>query len=236
MAEMNEKKVAILQSNYIPWKGYFDIINYVDEFIIYDDVQFTKRDWRNRNLIKSRQGLIWLTIPVNTKGKQTQKINNTEISNSFWREKHWRAIKTNYSKAPYFSFYAPLFEEAYLNTDFKYLSNVNYHFIQIINKCLGIKTKISLSDQYNLEGNKTEKLISICKQVDASQYLTGTSAKNYLETDLFKQENIEVSWMDYFGYPEYRQSYPPFVHELSIIDLIFNEGENACRFMKSFNK
>ncbi len=233
---MNDKKVAILQSNYITWKGYFDIINYVDEFIIYDDAQYTKRDWRNRNLIKSPQGLIWLTIPVITKGKQTQKINKTEISNTFWREKHWRTIKTNYSKAPYFSFYAPLFEEAYLNTEYEYLSDVNCHFIQMVNKCLGINTKISQSNQYRLEGNKTEKLVSICKQVGASQYLTGKSATNYLETELFKQEDIEVLWMDYSAYPEYSQLHPPFVHELSIIDLIFNEGENACSFMKSFNK
>ena len=233
---MNEKKVAILQSNYIPWKGYFDIINSVDEFIIYDDAQFTRRDWRNRNLIKSRQGLIWLTIPVETKGKQLQKINETKIANSYWAKKHWNAIKLNYSKAAYFKSFSSIFEDAYLNTEFKFLSDVNYHFIQIINKCLEIKTKISNTNQFKIEGNKTEKLVAICKQANATEYLSGPAAKNYLETDLFEQENIKVSWIDYSGYPEYTQLHPPFYHEVSILDLIFNEGVNTFRYMKSFSK
>lgn len=232
---MGEKKVAILQSNYIPWKGYFDIINSVDEFIVYDEVQFTKRDWRNRNLIKTPQGTMWVTIPVNTKGRRQQKISETVISDSNWGKKHWNAITLNYSKTPYFKILAPLFEEAYLNTSFYYLTDINNRFIQIINNFLGIKTKITQSAQFHFEGDKTEKLVSICKQAGASEYLSGPAAKNYLDNDLFAKENIKVSWMDYSGYPEYNQLYPPFMHQVSILDLIFNEGENATRFMKSFN-
>ena len=107
------KKVAILQSNYIPWKGYFDIINLVDEFILYDDMQYTRRDWRNRNQIKTVDGVKWLTIPVDTKGKFFQKINETKVSDHKWAEAHWKAICLNYAKAPYFKTYEPLFEELY---------------------------------------------------------------------------------------------------------------------------
>ena len=107
------KKVAILQSNYIPWKGYFDIINMVDEFILYDDMQYTRRDWRNRNQIKTVDGVKWLTIPVESKGKFFQKINETKVSSSKWAQEHWKAICLNYAKAPYFKTYEPLFADIY---------------------------------------------------------------------------------------------------------------------------
>jgi len=184
-------------------------------------------------LIKSPNGLIWLTVPVHTKGKHLQKINETLISDSNWGKKHWNTITLNYSKAPYFKTFAPLFEETYLNTKFDYLSEVNNRFIQIINGFLGINTKITQSTQYQIESTRTEKLVSICKQTGATEYLSGPAAKNYLDEERFKQENIKVTWIDYSAYPEYSQLYPPFVHQVSILDLIFNEGKNATRMMKN---
>ncbi len=229
------KKIAIVQSNYIPWKGYFDFINMVDEFVFYDDMQYTKRDWRNRNKIKTQNGLLWLSIPVEIKGKYFQKINETKVSEKDWAKKHWQTIKNNYSKTKYFKEYKDIFENLYLNSEEKYLCQINYKFLITINKILGITTKIKYSNEFKLLDGQTEKLLGICKQCNADTYLSGPAAKNYFDEALAKQENIKVEWMDYSGYKEYEQSYPPFEHGVSILDLIFNEGPNTTKFMKSFN-
>ena len=228
---MVEKKVAILQSNYIPWKGYFDIINMVDEFILYDDVQYTKNDWRNRNLIKTKNGKQWITIPVHQKNLE-QKIKDTLVSNDIWRKKHWKTIVQNYSKALHFKDYKNLFEELYFDSNEKFLSKINFRFTVAICRILGIKTKISWSMDYNLVAGKTERLVDLCKQVCATEYISGPSAKSYIDKDMFEKEEIKLSYMDYSGYPEYTQLFPPFEHAVSIIDLIFNEGPDAQQYMK----
>lgn len=228
------KTTAIVQSNYIPWRGYFDLINSVDEFILYDDMQYTRRDWRNRNAIKSLGGLLWLTIPVQVKGKYFQKIKDTMVADDNWARDHWRSIVHNYSKASYFSKYKKLFEDLYIGSPDKYLSQINYRFIVAICRILGIDTTISWSMDYDLVGDKTERLVNLCKQAGATKYLTGPAAKAYLEEELFKREGIDVSYMDYSGYPDYRQLYPPFEPNVSMIDLVLNEGPDAGRYMKSF--
>jgi hypothetical protein len=228
------KKIAILQSNYIPWKGYFDLINMVDEFILYDDMQYTRRDWRNRNKIKTSNGLLWLTIPVEVKGKYFQKINETKISEKDWAKKHWQTIALNYAKTKYFKEYKDRFEELYLGDNEEYLSQINYKFIMAINDVLGISTKIRWSSEFDLVDGQTERLLGICKDCQADVYISGPAAKDYLDESLFEAENIKVEWMDYSGYSEYAQSYPPFEHGVSILDLIFNEGPHAASFMKSF--
>lgn len=230
------KKIAIIQSNYIPWKGYFDIINMVDEFILYDTEQYSRRDWRNRNKIKTPKGLLWLTIPVEVKGKFFQKINETKICVKDWNKKHWKTITLNYAKAKYFKEYKEYFEELYLSCNEEYLSEINFKFINAINQLLGIKTKIRWSMEFDLPEGKNEKLIAICKQCNANIYLSGPAAKHYLEEELFKKEGIKVEWMDYSGYPEYPQLYQPFEHGVSIIDLIFNTGPEATKYMKSFGE
>lgn len=227
-----KKKVAIVQSNYIPWKGYFDIINHVDEFILFDDVQYTRRDWRNRNRIKTPNGLVWLTIPVEVKGRYNQKINETRIANPKWAKKHWATISQNYAKAPYFKEYESLFSAFYLNlVEETYLSQVNYQFIKCINAILGITTILSWSSDYDLVEGKNERLIELCKQAKATEYISGPAAKGYIDEELFQKENIQLTWMDYIGYPVYHQLFPPFEHGVSVLDLIFNEGPNAMKFM-----
>lgn len=227
------KKIAILQSNYIPWKGYFDLINSVDEFIFYDEVQYTKNDWRNRNKIKTKQGLQWLTIPVRQESLD-QKINDTKISDKKWKKKHWSSISQNYSKSKYFKEYKDTFEELYLSCEEEYLSEINYKFIRTINKILEIDTKLTFSNDYELIGGQTERLINLCKQSNATHYLSGPAAKSYFDEDLANNEGIQVEWMDYSGYQEYSQLHFPFEHGVTILDLIFNEGKNAKKFMKSF--
>jgi hypothetical protein len=228
------KKVAIVQSNYIPWKGYFDLINFVDEFILFDDVQYTRRDWRNRNRIKTPNGPVWLTIPVQVKGKYLQKIRETVTSSPLWSTRHWKTIVQNYSRAPYFEEYRDFFENLYQQSDEKYLSLINERFIRAICRALGIETTISRSSDYEVIVGKSERLVHLCKQTGADGYVSGPIAKNYLDKKLFAREHIEVTFMDYSGYPEYHQIYPPFEHSVSIIDLMLNEGPNARNYMKSF--
>ena len=229
------KKIAILQSNYIPWKGYFDLMNQVDEFILYDDMQYTKNDWRNRNMIKSVNGTQWLSIPVKSKGKGLQKIAEAEIAKSNWGRKHWQTLIANYSKTPYFNEYREQFEDLYLDCDEIYLSQINYRFLTLINKILGIKTTLLWSSDFNLVGDKTERLVSLCQDTQANEYISGPAAKSYMNEEIFAEANIKINWMDYSDYPEYHQMGSAFEHGVSIIDLIFNEGKGASRYMKSFN-
>lgn len=230
------KKIAILQSNYIPWKGYFDIINMVDEFILYDDMQYTRRDWRNRNKIVTPNGLLWLSIPVENKGKFYQKINETKVVDKQWIDSHWRSIQLNYSRARYFDEYAEQIKGIYERCrEEKFLSMINYKFIRGICDILGIKTQITWSSDYKLVDGKTERLIGLVKEAKGDYYLSGPAARDYIDDNLFKQANIKLDWMDYSGYPEYHQLFNGFEHGVSVLDLIFNEGINAVKFMKSFN-
>lgn len=229
------KKIAILQSNYIPWKGYFDLINMVDEFIIYDTAQYTKNDWRNRNRIKSSNGLVWLTIPAK-KINLEQSISDTHVADLNWSKKHWKTIAQNYSKAPYFKQYKDIFEEFYQSNEDLNLSSINRELIRIINGILGIKTVIRCSSEFELIDGQTERLMSICKQAGADSYLSGPAAKDYFDMSVADKWKIQVEWMDYSGYEVYCQLYPPFEHGVTILDLIFNEGPNSTNYMRSFSR
>lgn len=208
----------------------------VDEFVIYDDMQYTRRDWRNRNMIKTKDGVKWLTIPVEAKGKYFQKINETKISDTSWTENHWNTIKHSYSKAKYYEEYKDIFEELYLDCKEEYLSKVNYRFLKKICEMLGINTPMTWSSEFTLLEEKTERLVDICKKLGATDYYSGPAAKAYMNEELFEKENITIHYFDYSGYPPYRQLHGEFTHAVSIIDLLFNEGIDAPNFMKSFNK
>ena len=226
------KKIAVLQSNYIPWKGYFDLINQADEFIIYDEMQYTKNDWRNRNKIKTISGNEWLTIPVRIESLH-QKINETKIFDSKWSKKHIATLQTNYGKSKCFKETKDFVFDLYNQTsNLSLLSEVNYVFIKSICEYLKINTRISLSTNYNLIEGKTERLVDLCLQTNASHYISGPSAKNYIDEKLFIENNINIQWMDYSGYKEYQQINPPFEHGVSILDLIFNEGTKSADYLK----
>lgn len=228
------KRVAISQSNYIPWKGYFDLINRVDEFILYDDMQYTRRDWRNRNNIKTPAGTAWITIPVEVSGKYYQKIRETAIFDTSWPRQHLTAISQNYKKARYFNQYKSFLESLYLDTSERELSRVNHRFLSAFCALLGITTKITWSMDYRLIEGKTERLVDLCKQAGATEYVSGPAAKDYMDETLFREAGIALVYMDYSGYPKYEQLYPPFEHGVSIIDLVLNTGPDATQYMKSF--
>lgn len=230
----NNKKIAILQSNYIPWKGYFDLINSVDEFIFYDEMQYTKNDWRNRNKIKTLQGTSWLTIAVRQLHLQ-QRINETQVFDPQWGIKHWRTLSQTYAKAPYFARYKTELEALYLTPDFTNLSQINAAFIKQICVWLGITTKISWSSDYTLGEGKSERLLQLVQDAGGSSYLSGPAARDYLNVDLFAAAGIQVEWMNYDSYPQYKQlGAAPFEHGVTVLDLLFNTGPEAPAFMKSF--
>ncbi|MCK4413386.1 MAG: WbqC family protein [Candidatus Eisenbacteria sp.] len=230
-------RAAIVQSSYIPWKGYFSLIQLVDDFILYDDVQYTHRDWRNRNRIKTRQGPKWLSIPVAVKGRFTQRVRDAEISDPRWARKHWNTICANYARAPFFDEIAarlePLFEQCGRERG---LSAINSRLTRGLAAMLGITTRIHDSAGFELHGNRTERLVHLCRQLGATDYLTGPRAADYLDERCFLEAGMRVCWMDYSGYPEYPQLFsPPFIHEISVIDLLMNQGcTGAEAYMAAF--
>ena len=225
------KKVAILQSNYIPWKGYFDLIASVDEFILFEDAQYTRQDWRNRNQIKTPQGVQWLTIPI--KGRFTQTIRETEIAGDDWQRVHWKCFAQNYRRAPFYSEISEILEPIYGPTSaYTHLSPLNRDLIQVVCHYLGITTKISSSGDYRLIEGKTERLVDFCVQANGTSYVSGPSAKNYLDERLFASRGLSVEWFDYEGYPPYNQLWGEFTHHVSILDLLFNCGKSAPRYMR----
>jgi hypothetical protein len=228
------KSVAIVQSNYVPWKGYFDLIGSVDEFILLDDLQYTRRDWRNRNQIKTTAGLHWLSIPVQVKGRQGQAIKDVKVVSPRWTSKHWRTLQHHYARARAFEPLRDPVAEMYRDAaHLESLSLINHLFITRICAWLGVRTRITWSMDYASVQGKSERLLSLCQASGATHYLSGPMARSYLDLSLFERARIPVTFFDYSDYPPYPQLYPPFTHNVSVLDLLLSEGPAAARFLKS---
>lgn len=227
------KRVAIVQPNYIPWKGYFDLIRAVDEFVLLDNVQYTRRDWRNRNRIKTAQGVQWLSIPVQVKSRYLQLINETEISDPDWARAHWKILAHNYGRAPHFETFRSAVEDLYLGSEAQVLSEIDRRFTVVLCSLLGISTPITIASELAgpVEG-RSARLLGLCRAVGATEYLSGPSAREYLDVALFAANGISVDFADYSGYPEYPQLHPPFEHAVTVLDLLFNTGPDAVAYMK----
>lgn len=223
-------KAVILQSNYIPWKGYFDLIHDADVFIFYDDVQYTKNDWRNRNKIYTPNGLQWLTIPIAGDAVK-KKISEVELKDSKWQQLHYRSLSLGYARAPFYSQLKPLLEKIYLSRNWERLIDINHFQIEYISSLIGISTLFKRSSDYTIEGDRVQKLINLLKQAGADTYISGPAAKNYLAgyEDTFSENNIKLVYKDYSGYPEYPQLSTPFEHGVSILDMIANIEINQIK-------
>jgi hypothetical protein len=232
---MPRKRVATVQSSYIPWKGYFDLIRAADEFILLDDVQFTKRDWRSRNRIKTKDGPAWLTIPVHTKGRFVQRIQDVTISDPEWGVRHWKTIRSSYARTPFFANFASLLEPMFCQPGTDSLSRVNHDFISAICGALGITTPIRWSADYSARSGRNERLIDLCVTAGATEYLSGPSARDYIDETAWTAAGITVHFVDYSNYPEYPQPYPPFDHAVSVLDLLFCTGPRALEYMKDLS-
>ncbi|MHC1771034.1 MAG: WbqC family protein [Flexilinea sp.] len=219
-------KLAVLQSNYIPWKGYFDIIHDVDLFLFYDEVQYTKNDWRNRNRIYTQTGVEWLTIPVSA--GLDSSIDQAKIVKDRWQMKHYQSLLTSYSKAPFFKLYREFLEFVYLESIWDELYLLNRFLIEKVStEFLKITTKFGDSRSYQSAGSGHEKLLSLVKSTGAESYLSGPAAMHYLKTEDYEKAGIKLRWKDYSGYPEYPQLFRPFEQKVSIFDLLFNTGPDA---------
>lgn len=232
---MAHKCVAIVQSSYIPWKGYFDLIRAADEFILLDDVQFTKRDWRSRNRIKTKDGLCWLTIPVHNKGRFQQRVMDTTISDPGWAERHWQTIHSAYARTPFFDTYAPRLKSVYEHPPSDRLSDVNRSLIETVCQMLEITTPITWSSEYHPVEGRNERLIDLCMKAGATDYLSGPSARGYMDEAAFTSAGVTVHFVDYSGYREYPQPYPPFEHAVSALDLLFCTGPDASGYLKDLS-
>ena len=222
-------RLVVLQSSYIPWKGYFDLINDADLFVFYDDVQFTPRDWRSRNRIKTPHGTKWLTVPVGS--KRSRLICDVKISDDRWQHDHYLALFNLYRKSPYFSDFKWLLEVIYKEKSWKSLSELNQSATRLIAKQLGISVLFHDSREFCSQGSKLEKLIDLIKKAGADTYISGPSAKAYINEEHFNREGIKLIWKTYDGYPEYPQRYPPFEHAVTVLDLLFNVGPEAPRYI-----
>jgi len=233
ITKQKPKKVGILQSNYLPWRGYFHLISKVDLFIFHDDLQYTKNDWRNRNVIKTPNGIQWITIPCGTNEKRL--ISEVEIKDSSWQKKHWNLIKSNYQKAPYFNFYKSFFEDFYLDKKWTNLSELNQFLIkEIAINYLNISTTVfDDSKNHELTLFKGNRVIELLKKVNATHYISGPAAKNYISESTFKKNEIKIDWMNYNNYLEYDQLHGHFQEKTSIIDLLFNLGEKSKNYLEN---
>jgi hypothetical protein len=228
------KRVAAIQSNYVPWKGYFDVINVVDEFILLDEVQYTKRDWRNRNKIKSNQGTQWLTVPVAVKGSFHQRIDETRIAEPAWADRHWRTLTHVYRRAACYDEVAPRLEAVYADARFERLSELNRTLLETVAGILGITTTLTWSTEYETTGTRGERILELCLAARADEYVSGPSARSYMDEAEFERHGIRVLWCNYDDYPPYPQFSEPFEHGVSILDLLFHTGSDAPHYMKTF--
>lgn len=231
-------KCVILQPSYIPWRGYFDQIYRADCFVFYDDVQYDKRGWRNRNRIKTHDGAQWLTIPVHSRGAQVEKIPICEIEIDWeqpWAERHLRTLQSSYAKAPYFRQYLPWLEEVYSRRP-RLLADFTVPLTIELAGHLGIEHTQFLrsSELQGITGQKTERLVQILNRLDADQYLSGPSARDYIKEDQFLSAGIQLEYIEY-NYPEYLQLHPPFDPFVSVLDLLFMTGKNALDWIKTAN-
>ncbi len=222
--------LSCIQPSYIPWKGYFHQIQKSDIFVFLDDVQYDKHSWRNRNKIKTSNGLIWLTVPVLTKKRFGQSIMEVQINNrNNWRKKHLKAIHMNYIKAPFFNKHKEFLASVY-EREWKLLVDLDIYLTVEISKLLGIKTNFIRASEIQLKQDKIHRLIDLCKILNIDTYLTGPLARNYLTAEMFEKEGLKLEFQEYY-YNEYPQLYGDFVHNVSIIDTLFNCGEEAGEYI-----
>jgi hypothetical protein len=224
-------QVGIIQSNYLPWRGYFDFIASVDLFIVHDDLQFTKGDWRNRNRIKTAQGLRWLTVPVHYR-HTAQLICDTRIDHSKdWPREHLNAIRAHYAGAPFLRDVLTLVEEP-LRAGHATIADLNVALLTRMCRYLDIHTPIRQSRAFNPSGAKTERLLGLLAATGATAYLSGPSARNYLDESQFRAAGIRLEYKAY-DYQEYPQLWGPFESAVSIVDPIANCGPRSRDFLRS---
>jgi len=223
------KTIGILQPGYLPWLGFFEQIARVDAFVIYDDVQFDKGGWRNRNRVKSPNGPVWLTVPVLTKSQANLNIREVRISQTeTWSSKHIRTIKQYYSKAEYYEYADELFKILERRWDF--LIDLDMEIIRWMKDKFSLDNEIYLSSELDIRGDRIQRLINIIKHLDGNVFYEGAAGKNYIDIQEFREHGVEVEFQDY-NHPKYSQLHGEFISHLSALDLLLNCGPDSRRIL-----
>lgn len=223
--------VAVLQPSWLPWLGYFDLIDRVDVFVLYDNVQFDKHGWRNRNRIKTASGEQWLTVPVRHGGRFGQTVGDVEIDGQGgWQKKHRASIVQNYRRAPFFEAYWPELD-GLLSQPWPQLAPLNLGFIRMACRWLGITTPIVPASELSVAGDRNQRLVALCAALGASHFVSTDAARAYLDLGLFGAQGVSVEWQSY-RHPVYRQLYGDFISHLSVIDLLFNHGPASLAIIR----
>lgn len=223
------------QPVYLPWMGLFHKIALADTYVSFNQVQYLPKDWNNRNKIKTANGVIWLTVPVLKSGHRKKRLTEIKINNDFpWARKHWKSILQNYSKAPYFKSYADFFEDIYLKKSWEYLCELNDYMLRWFLETLSIRIKFADAREYNFEGEKSELVLDMCLKLNAKLYIFGALGRDYAETKNFQKKNISVYFQDY-NHPHYPQLHGNIQTHLSVVDWLFNCGQNSLEIIMSGN-
>lgn len=230
------KSVAIVQSNYVPWIGYFDLIRSVDEFVLYDEVQFTRRDWRNRNRIRTPGGSQWLTIPVLSKGQYSAPISAVTVRDADWVTNHWRTLELNYKGAQHFGLVSEELRSLFHALNSEFLSEINGTLLRFFSSKFGFDTAITDSTEYQSSGSPSQRLLDMCLSAGATKYISGPAARTYLDTEIFSKCGVEVEFFSYPEYTAYPQKWDPFVPNLSILDVVFNTGWNVLEYLEELDR
>lgn len=224
--------LAVLQPGYLPWLGFFDQMNRADVFVYYDDVQYDKHGWRNRNRVKSMTGPVWLTVPVRHSGLGMPPVNQVEIDNRLpWARKHIQTLSQFYARAPYKDDYLPTLQEI-LERPWTRLIDLNLQLSETMRDWLSIDCEIHMASDLEIHGEQSGRLLALCRHFGANVYLTGDSARDYLDIDLFTGHGVHVEWQNY-RHPEYPQLHGEFVSHLSAVDLLFNAGPRSRRIIEA---
>jgi hypothetical protein len=224
-------RLVVLQPSFLPWLGHLDQYDWADHYVLYDDTQYDKHGWRNRNRILSPNGVVWLTVPVKTKGLDKPLNNEVEIDDrSPWRKKMLATLRQSYSKTPYFQEYFPGLEQVLSNT-YQRLVDLNLDSFRWLVQSLGMPWKVHRSSELGVGGRKTERLVALCQKFQATEYLTGDAARDYLEEESFQRIGVKVKWHNY-QHPVYEQGRGEFVPYLSVVDLLFRHGPRSREILR----
>jgi hypothetical protein len=226
------KIITIHQPNFLPYLGFFDKCDYSDVLVLYNSTQFKKNDFQNRNKLRTKNGWVWLTVPVSYKFGSA--IKDVQINNVKWKRNHIKSIELNYAKSDYYHLYIDKIKEIY-NKEWLYLADLNIELIRFFLRELGINVQIVLSNELEINTNSTQALVDICKKLSANEYISGIDGKKYLKGELFDKENIKVIFQDY-QHPTYQQAFDGFQPYMSILDLLFNHGQKSLNIIKSQRK
>lgn len=224
--------ISVHQPQYIPWLGYFDKIDKSDCFVFLDTVQYKKREYQNRNRVRTKDSWIWLTVPVNTKGLSEQPLCDVMIDNDIdWAQEHNKSLKSWYGRASNFKEHYPFFQAVY-EKKWERLIDLNIHIIKYLLNVLKIDTRICLESELGTTKKSTDRIIEICKKLKADAYLSGAGGRDYMDEGLFAEEAVDLMYQD-FRHPEYAQQFANFEPYMSIIDLLFNAGEKSLEIIRS---